>query len=129
MGKHYDLGKTRLGLGKCQDRRIGVKEIERHIKKLKTDKEILAEADVKPSLEGGKAPRFPNPPATERVQRFKEAVRELGCDESEGRFDSVLRAVAKHKPSATKARRNRGAHAGRCRKRALSTTSARLRTA
>jgi hypothetical protein len=53
MGKHYDLGKTRLGLGKCQDRRIGVKEIERHIKKLKTDKEILAEADVEPSLEGG----------------------------------------------------------------------------
>ena len=28
-------------------------------------------------------------------ERFKQAARELGCDESEERFDAVLKAVAK----------------------------------
>ena len=31
-------------------------------------------------------------------QRFVEAARELGCDESEEAFDAALKAVAKHKP-------------------------------
>jgi hypothetical protein len=31
-------------------------------------------------------------------ERFKQAARELGCDESEERFDKALKAVAKHKP-------------------------------
>lgn len=37
-----------------------------------------------------------NDPA--QSERFKQAARELGCDESEERFDEALRAVAKHKP-------------------------------
>lgn len=31
-------------------------------------------------------------------QRFKEAARELGCEDSEEAFDEALKKVAKHKP-------------------------------
>jgi hypothetical protein len=33
-----------------------------------------------------------------QLERFKEASRELGCDDSEGRFREVMRRVAKAKP-------------------------------
>lgn len=33
-----------------------------------------------------------------QVDEFREAARELGCDESEERFDDALRKVAKAKP-------------------------------
>lgn len=32
-------------------------------------------------------------------ERFKEAARELGCDDSEDRFREVMRQVAKAKPA------------------------------
>lgn len=32
-------------------------------------------------------------------ERFKEAARELGCDEDEAAFDAKLKKVAGHKPS------------------------------
>jgi hypothetical protein len=42
-------------------------------------------------------------PATQsQSERFKQAARELGCDESEERFDANLKAVAKHKPKDDK---------------------------
>jgi hypothetical protein len=34
--------------------------------------------------------------------KFKEAARELGCDEDESRWDDRLRKVAKQKPSGAK---------------------------
>jgi hypothetical protein len=33
-----------------------------------------------------------------QVRKFKEAARELGCDEDEARWDERLRKVAKQKP-------------------------------
>jgi hypothetical protein len=30
-------------------------------------------------------------------ERFKQAARELGCDESEERFDAALKVIAKHR--------------------------------
>jgi len=33
-----------------------------------------------------------------QADRFKEAARELGCDDSENAFDEALRKVARHKP-------------------------------
>lgn len=33
-----------------------------------------------------------------QVEKFRKSARELGCDESEARFQEALRAVAKHKP-------------------------------
>jgi hypothetical protein len=44
-------------------------------------------------------------------ERFKQAARELGCDESEERFNEALKAVAKHKPKPLPAqpRRKSGA--------------------
>lgn len=33
-----------------------------------------------------------------QVEKFKEAARELGCDESKERFDDALRKIAKAKP-------------------------------
>ncbi|MCU4162213.1 hypothetical protein AiwAL_19390 [Acidiphilium sp. AL] len=33
-----------------------------------------------------------------QTDRFKEAARELGCDEDEAAFDDKLRALAKPKP-------------------------------
>lgn len=35
----------------------------------------------------------------EQVKRFNQAVKELGADESEERFQDALRKVAKHKPA------------------------------
>jgi hypothetical protein len=34
--------------------------------------------------------------------KFKEAARELGCDEDEARWDETLRKVAKQKPEPEK---------------------------
>ena len=31
--------------------------------------------------------------------KFKQAARDLGCDEDEGRWDETLKRVAKHKPA------------------------------
>jgi hypothetical protein len=38
----------------------------------------------------------------DQVKRFRKAARELGCDESEERFQEALRTVAKHKPKEPK---------------------------
>jgi hypothetical protein len=35
-----------------------------------------------------------------QIQKFREAARELGCDESDERFQEALRAVAKQKPES-----------------------------
>lgn len=37
-----------------------------------------------------------------QIDRFKEAARELGCDEDEARFDEKLKEIAKHKPPPEK---------------------------
>jgi hypothetical protein len=37
-----------------------------------------------------------------QVEAFRKAARELGCDESEERFQAALRAVTKAKPSPAK---------------------------
>lgn len=37
-------------------------------------------------------------------ERFKQAARELGCDENEERFNAALKLVAKHRPKPTKKR-------------------------
>lgn len=42
-------------------------------------------------------PKLANDPATQ-ADRFREAARELGCDESEERFDAALGKIVKHKP-------------------------------
>jgi hypothetical protein len=53
-------------------------------------------------------------PDPEQYQRFVEAARELGCDESEERFVEVVRKVAAPKseapsePSASAAKRSHG---------------------
>jgi hypothetical protein len=36
--------------------------------------------------------------ADSQVKRFREAARDLGCDESEERFNEALKKVARHKP-------------------------------
>lgn len=36
--------------------------------------------------------------AKPQAEKFKEAARELGCDESEKAFDDKLRVIAKQKP-------------------------------
>ncbi|PBC19682.1 MULTISPECIES: hypothetical protein [unclassified Mesorhizobium] len=33
-----------------------------------------------------------------QAQKFEQAARELGCDDSEEAFDAKLRRIAKHKP-------------------------------
>ncbi|MEA3000663.1 MAG: hypothetical protein QOK17_2496 [Sphingomonadales bacterium] len=38
------------------------------------------------------------PDATEQVERFKQAARDLGCDEDEAAWDERLKKVARHKP-------------------------------
>lgn len=38
----------------------------------------------------------------EQVEKFKEAARELGCDESEEVFDRALRKIAKREPKKDK---------------------------
>lgn len=40
------------------------------------------------------------PSHSAQSKAFIDAARELGCDESEERFNEALRAVARHKPSA-----------------------------
>jgi hypothetical protein len=35
-----------------------------------------------------------------QIQKFREAARAMGCDESEDNFKDALRMVAKHKPVA-----------------------------
>jgi hypothetical protein len=37
-----------------------------------------------------------------QAEKFKEAARELGCDEDEARWDERLRKVAKQKPEQEK---------------------------
>jgi hypothetical protein len=34
----------------------------------------------------------------DQTERFKQAARELGCDEDEARFEANLKKVAQHKP-------------------------------
>ena len=34
-----------------------------------------------------------------QIDRFKEAARELGCDESEATFDEKIKAIVKKKPA------------------------------
>jgi hypothetical protein len=36
----------------------------------------------------------------EQIDRFREAARQLGCDEEEAAFDEKLRQIAKQKPKA-----------------------------
>ncbi|TIL87289.1 MAG: hypothetical protein E5Y73_25510 [Mesorhizobium sp.] len=33
-----------------------------------------------------------------QAQKFEQAARELGCDDTEEAFDAKLRTIAKHKP-------------------------------
>ena len=54
----------------------------------------------------------PKPPASathsakdSQIGIFRKAARELGCDESEERFQEALRTVAKQKPKASKSDR------------------------
>jgi hypothetical protein len=37
-----------------------------------------------------------------QIDRFKEAARQLGCDEDEAHFDEKLKDIARHKPSPEK---------------------------
>jgi len=39
-----------------------------------------------------------------QVKAFRKAARELGADESEARFDTALKMVARHKPANTAAK-------------------------
>ncbi len=38
------------------------------------------------------------PTPDDQVKAFRKAARELGCDESEERFQEALRTIAKRKP-------------------------------
>lgn len=42
------------------------------------------------------------PSPDDQSERFKQAARELECDEDEGRWDERLRKVAGHKPTPDK---------------------------
>jgi hypothetical protein len=33
-----------------------------------------------------------------QIQKFRDTARDLGCDESEERFNAALKQVARHKP-------------------------------
>lgn len=50
---------------------------------------------------------------TDQSERFKQAARELGCDDSEERFGELVTKLAKagpqHKPSKAKAGKKAGA--------------------
>jgi hypothetical protein len=37
-----------------------------------------------------------------QYDRFKDAARQLGCDEDEAHFDEALKKIARHKPSEPK---------------------------
>jgi hypothetical protein len=43
-----------------------------------------------------------NPKPDAQSERFKQAARELECDEDEGRWDERLKKVAKAKPAPEK---------------------------
>jgi len=45
------------------------------------------------------AVRKPQADGSEQVAKFREAARELGCDDSEERFDAALRKVASSPPT------------------------------
>jgi hypothetical protein len=45
--------------------------------------------------------------AADQVRAFRKAARELGCDESEERFQEALRTVAKQKPKEPKQKPDR----------------------
>jgi hypothetical protein len=38
-------------------------------------------------------------PPSEQVEKFKQAARDLECDENEARWDATLKKVAKQKPA------------------------------
>lgn len=40
-----------------------------------------------------------------QIEAFRKAARELGCDEDEGRFQDVLRQIAKSQPRVTAKKR------------------------
>jgi hypothetical protein len=42
------------------------------------------------------------------VKQFRKAARELGCDESEERFQTVLKTIAKQKPKEPESKKRRG---------------------
>jgi hypothetical protein len=42
------------------------------------------------------------PPKQPQSERFKEAARQLGCDEDEAAFDEKLRRIGKAKPQPPK---------------------------
>lgn len=58
----------------------------------------MAARDRKTSRSGPKR----DEPMTQQSERFKEAARELGCDDSEEAFDEALRKVAKSKKDDAK---------------------------
>jgi hypothetical protein len=37
-----------------------------------------------------------------QIEKFREAARDVGCDDSEEHFDAALKAVAKHAPAKDK---------------------------
>ena len=45
-------------------------------------------------------PKNASVPKNDQPAKFRELARELGCDESEERFDETLKKVAKHRPKA-----------------------------
>lgn len=45
-------------------------------------------------------PEKPKKTQGKQVAGFRKAARELEADESESRFDTALKTVAKHKPTA-----------------------------
>ena len=43
--------------------------------------------------------RKPRPPDEKpQIERFREAARELGCDDDEAAFDEKLRRIMRHQP-------------------------------
>lgn len=46
----------------------------------------------------GRSSKKMTPESKEQIDRFKEAARELGCDEDEARFDEKLGKLVKHRP-------------------------------
>jgi hypothetical protein len=40
----------------------------------------------------------------EQIERFKEAARQLGCDEDEAAFDEKLKVIARQKPKDSTSR-------------------------
>jgi hypothetical protein len=44
----------------------------------------------------------PDPKAKRQIAAFRKAARELGCNESEEKFQDALRTIAKQKPKETR---------------------------